>query len=234
VAAASGIRMAFQPIVDLGSGQAVGHEALARFEDCTCPAGWFQLAHQVGLGVEMEMLALSRTLAALPIGADGFISINLSPMAILSSTLPEALALHRTGCQIVLELTEHTAVTDYQPLRDALRRLRDQGCLFAVDDLGSGFASLRHVLDLHPDMVKLDRSLVESIDTDPVRKKLAAALVEFSASFDCVVIAEGIERVEEQIACLDIGVQLGQGYLFGRPTFPRRSAADASGDVGPA
>jgi EAL domain-containing protein (putative c-di-GMP-specific phosphodiesterase class I) len=218
--AASGIRMALQPIVDLCTGQIVGHEALARFPDCASPLEWFQLAHQIELGVELEMLALRRALVAPPVSVDGFISINLSPVSMLSSLLVDALTEHRRHGHIVLELTEHEAVTDYEPLRQALGRIRAQGFLLAIDDLGSGFASLRHVLDLRPDMVKLDRSLVESIDNDPVRARLAATLVEFASSIDCDVIAEGIERVEEQLVCVDIGVRLGQGYLFGRPAFP--------------
>src|SRR5437879_1184795 len=151
------MQMAFQPIVDLASGKVVGNEALARFRDGKPPERWFETAHAADLGVDLEMLALSRALGALPLASGGFISINVSPATLLSPMLTFALKEGAATVQIVLELTEHTPIDDYAPLQCVLGRLRDLGILVAVDDLGSGFASLRHVLHLRPDIVTLDR-----------------------------------------------------------------------------
>ena len=217
VAAAAGMRMVFQPIVNLETGRVVGREALARFTDGRSPHVWIEAAHRRGLGIELELLALTRALEDVPPTSDGFVSLNLSPPVLLSPTLPGVLRERAATMQLVVELTEHTAIDDYPPLKEAIQGLRGMGVLVAVDDLGSGFASMRHVQRLRPDIVKLDRSLVAFIDRDAVQHDLAQNLVEFAASIDCDVIAEGIERTEEHQICSQIGIRLGQGYLFGRP-----------------
>lgn len=124
--------------------------------------------------------------------------------------------LRRTGRDVILEITEHAQVDDYVALRHALAQLGDD-VRFAVDDAGAGFASLRHILELSPTHVKLDRGLVSRIQADPARQALVAGLVHFAERVGLRLIAEGVETKAERRTLLRLGVRTGQGYLFGRP-----------------
>jgi EAL domain-containing protein (putative c-di-GMP-specific phosphodiesterase class I) len=150
---------------------------------------------------------------------DAYISVNLSPETLLWPGLPDAL---RTApvplSRMVVELTEHSAVEDYDALDGALRPLREVGLRIAVDDAGAGYASFRHILRLAPDLIKLDRSLISGIDGDPARRALAGAVVAFAREMGGVVVAEGVERSAELAVVLGLGVDAGQGYLLGRPS----------------
>ncbi len=117
----------------------------------------------------------------------------------------------------MLELTEHDEIEDYRALAAALAPLRERGVRVAVDDTGAGFASMRHVLALMPDLIKLDISLVRGIDTDVSRQALAAALTAFADSTGAEVVAEGIERQAELDVVRSLNVTYGQGYLLGVP-----------------
>jgi EAL domain-containing protein (putative c-di-GMP-specific phosphodiesterase class I) len=119
--------------------------------------------------------------------------------------------------RIVLELTEQIAVANYQHLSGLLADYRKQGVQLAIDDTGSGFASLSHILKLAPDLIKLDRALTTGIDFDPVRRALAKALHSFSSDTGASIIAEGIETAAEFVALQEIGIPYGQGYYLGRP-----------------
>jgi EAL domain-containing protein (putative c-di-GMP-specific phosphodiesterase class I) len=118
---------------------------------------------------------------------------------------------------VVLELTEHVGVDDYSALTEALAGLRRRGVRLAVDDAGSGFASLRHVLNLAPDVIKLDGELVGGLDRDPARRALAGALLAFGADIGAEVVAEGIETARECAVLRGLGFRLGQGHHLGRP-----------------
>ena len=119
--------------------------------------------------------------------------------------------------RITVELTEHTQVTDYHALNDITDQLRAAGILIAVDDAGAGYASLSHVLQLRPDIIKLDITLVRDIDTDPIRTALARALATFARETGAMLIAEGIETHAEHEKLRSLGVELGQGYYMARP-----------------
>jgi EAL domain-containing protein (putative c-di-GMP-specific phosphodiesterase class I) len=210
---AASMKIAYQPIVDLSTRQPVGHEALSRFADAA-PDVVYRNAHAVGLGIELELLAVNRAMAgALP---EGYTSVNLSPAALTSRSFLTALD-EIDGSRLVVELTEHVPVDDYDAIARAVAILRAQGGRLAVDDTGGGYASMRHVLALAPDVIKLDRSIIGGIDTDARRRHLAASLVRFAHETSAVLIAEGIERHEELQACIEVGVRFGQGYLLGRP-----------------
>ena len=206
----------FQPVVRMSDSAVVGAEALTRFADGSPPDRRFAEAARVGLGLDLELAALDRALrsaAALP--EDCWLAVNMSPAVALH---PEALT-RLTGSSprtIVLELTEHDPVDDYDELRAALDQVRPRVKL-SVDDAGAGYASLRHILALDPDFVKLDRTWVHSIDTDPSRQALVAGLCQFGARTGSAMIAEGIERPEERAQLTELGVDLGQGFLLGRP-----------------
>ena len=142
--------------------------------------------------------------------------VNLSPPALLGPALEDLL----TGApldRVVVEITEHHAVADYAPLLEVLAPWRARGLRVAVDDLGAGYASLRHVLMTRPDVVKVDMALVRGVDGDPVRQALLRAAVEVACSVDVAVVAEGVETEEEHAALRSVGVRQLQGYLLGHP-----------------
>ncbi|MGO4584090.1 EAL domain-containing protein [Arthrobacter sp. 2RAF6] len=213
---------AFQPIRSLETGSIIGAEALTRFpgSPSISPEMWFAEASAVGLDVELEILALETALAA----AKGLpptlsVSVNLSPRACLDERLPEILADSGISrARIVLEVTEHHHVVDYGPLAAALAPLRCRGLRIAVDDAGAGFASMRHVLLLKPDVIKLDREIIAGIDTDPGQRALGAAMVGFAKEIGADLVAEGIETEAELSAVVELGMTAGQGYLLGRPS----------------
>lgn len=220
VLAGSGPEMVFQPIFDLTSNTVVGHEALARFRDepARGPDVWFSEAASVGLGVELEIRAARNASGSFHLVPDDtFVAINVSPAVILSGL--------RTHCspatpwdRLVFEMTEHVFVEDYQAIKRAFDPIRALGAKLAVDDAGAGYASLRHIVQLSPDIIKLDISLVSLIDRDVTRQALAIALVAFSESTETKLLAEGIETDAELNVLLELGVKWGQGYLLGRPS----------------
>ena len=219
VLAAGGPRMVFQPVVDLRTERVVGYEALARFdnEPARGPDQWFIEADSVGLGVDLEVQAVRAALTHLPQLTTGeFLAVNVSPATALAD-LQTQLGAHTPWDRVVLELTEHVLIEDYASIQHALQSLRDAGASLSVDDTGAGFASLRHILNLVPDYVKLDISLCRGVDHDPARRALASALVTFTQDTNAVIIAEGIETPEERATLLNLGVSHGQGYLLGRP-----------------
>lgn len=209
-------RPVFQGVVDVESGTILGYEALTRFDDGTPPDQMFALARDCGLGQRLEAATIRAALsAAQPLPANRFIDINVSPGLVLGRDLLRGL-LRRWGFGVVLEITEHEPVLDYVAFRAALAELGENVRL-AIDDAGAGYASLRHIWELRPTYVKLDRELVQSIDADPVRQALIAGIVHFAERSGVVLVAEGVETVAEREALLELGVRAAQGYLFGRP-----------------
>jgi EAL domain-containing protein (putative c-di-GMP-specific phosphodiesterase class I)/DNA-binding response OmpR family regulator len=213
------LTMVFQPIADLVTGDVVGAEALARFatEPYRPPNEWFAAAADVGRGVELELAAVTAALEVLDqFPADAFLAVNASPATVIRSELASLLARY-PGERLVVELTEHTRVDDYNTLLDALDRLREGGVRIAVDDTGAGYAGFQHLLRLRPDIIKLDTTLTRGIDADPVRRSLAAALATFAAEIQATIIAEGIEISGELTTLQRIGIPWGQGYHLARP-----------------
>ncbi|SMC68226.1 EAL domain-containing protein [Rhizobium sp. RU36D] len=210
----------YQPIMRLDGMTRAGCEALSRFSGPPQqgPDRWFADAATVGMRLAMEIAAVRKALEGYkPLWGDGaYLALNLSPQTVIESDLAEVFAGYPLE-RIVLELTEHEQVEDYEPLMKALAGLRSKGLRIAVDDAGSGYASLRHVLSIRPDIIKLDVSLTRSIDMDPVRQALAAAIVSFGGHVSCQIVAEGIETEQELLTLQGLGVRLGQGYLLARP-----------------
>jgi PAS domain S-box-containing protein len=221
---------AFQPIHRLVTGKIVGVEALTRFvsDDGANAEYWFNEAAAVGLAAELEIAALQTALVTaqeLPSGI--YVALNISPATCLDPRLPGIL---ESSCvpldRIILELTERLEVSEYGPLISALAPLRQLGLRVAVDDAGSGFASMRHVLHIRPDIIKLDRSLISGIDDDLGQRALGAALAAFARQIGATLVAEGIETQAELTAVTALGLTAGQGYFFGRPSVhPREWAA---------
>jgi PAS domain S-box-containing protein len=206
----------YQPIVDLSTGSAVGYEALTRFTDGCRPDLMFATALECGLGIKLE----TATLAAALDGARGlpprtWLSLNVSPPLLADvETLGATLGLRARP--LVLEITEHETIEAYGPLREAVLRLGPDVRL-AVDDAGAGVANFHHLVELRPDFVKIDVSLVRGVDTDLSRQAVVAGILHFAAAAHCQVIAEGIETEAEMAMLTELGVALGQGYLLGRP-----------------
>jgi PAS domain S-box-containing protein len=213
---------AFQPIRCLGTGAVIGAEALTRFVGSPVRSAdlWFTDAASVDRGLELEFLAMETALlAATQLPRHLYVSINLSPRACLDPRLNDILQRSdMLPARIVLELTERFAVADYKPLVRAMDRLRESGVRIAVDDAGAGFASMRHILQLKPDLIKLDRSIISGIDADPGRRALGGAMVSFAAELGAILVAEGIETETELSTVTELGMNAGQGYLLGRPS----------------
>jgi EAL domain-containing protein (putative c-di-GMP-specific phosphodiesterase class I) len=212
------LQIALQPIIDLSTGNLLGVEALSRF-----PAGQgppdevFAAAHAVGLGNELEELATRAALRLLPLlGPEQYLAINLTPSVaihLVKVAISAGLPLDR----LVLEITEHAAVENYTVLRDALSEGRRQGLRLAIDDAGAGYASLHHVVELHPDIIKIDRSLIEGLSEDPARRSVVKAFVAVAGDLEAVVVAEGVENAPDLSCAKDLGVDAAQGYLLARP-----------------
>ncbi|SDO07323.1 EAL domain-containing protein [Geodermatophilus sp. DSM 45219] len=220
VVAEGGPVVLLQPVVDLATGTRVGAEALSRF-----PAGWgrtpdvvFAEAHSVGMGHALELQALERAAEHLD-RVGGYVAMNVSPATLLTPACGELLRrlpLHR----VVLELTEHDAVEDYDRLSAALAPVRAAGLRLAIDDVGAGFSSLRHIVVTAPDVIKLDRSIVTGLAADRVLATLVGSLVSFAHGCGAHVVAEGVETAEDATALRALGVDHGQGWYFGRPGPP--------------
>ncbi len=220
------IDIVVQPIVDLAGGQTVSCEALARIRGPLVepPDWWFATAHRAGLGVELETAALRRALLAFahvpaPLG----MSVNVGHDLLLHPGFP-ALFDGVDLSRLTIELTEHDEVRDYASVIDAMTAMRERGARLSVDDTGSGYSGLTHLLRLRPDVIKLDRELVTGIHADPAKRALAAALVRFARELGAPVVAEGVEEQGEADCLVELGVDYAQGFLFARPMPPQRLA----------
>jgi EAL domain-containing protein (putative c-di-GMP-specific phosphodiesterase class I) len=208
-------RTVFQPVVSLRDGAVIGTEALTRFdlEEGEAPDRWFADAERSGLRAELELCAARsawQQAAALP----GRLFLNFSATTLTSPQFAAFLA-DTDPRRLVVEVSEHERIADYAGVAAMLRPLRAQGLAVAVDDAGAGFASLRHVVLLAPDVIKIDLSLVRGVDRDPARRALVTALATFAEQTGADVVAEGVETAAEHAALRDAGVGFGQGFLVG-------------------
>jgi EAL domain-containing protein (putative c-di-GMP-specific phosphodiesterase class I) len=217
IVAAGGPAVVLQPIVDLATGQRVGAEALSRFpiEWGKAPDVCFEEAHSIGAGDRLELLALRRAAGYLD-EVTGYVAMNVSPGTLLTPECTELLREFDLG-RVLLELSEHDKVADYAELMTVLDPLRAAGMRLAIDDVGAGFSSLRHIILTAPDVIKLDRSIVDGVSSDPVLRSLVGSLVDFAGGCDARVVAEGIETAADGDILCALGVDYGQGWYYGRP-----------------
>lgn len=213
-----GFSIVYQPVIDLTTETMVSVEALARFGDGTVsPDRWLAKAATVGLDTKLELEVIRTALSSLDSLPEPVrLAVNASPGALLAPDLTRLCAGHDCS-RLVLELTEHVPVDDYEAVTSAFNELRHLGAQLAVDDTGAGYASFRHLLGLDPSIVKLDMSLTRGIDQDSARRALAAALVSFTRDTDRILVAEGVETASELEALRELGVTFVQGYYLGRP-----------------
>lgn len=219
VVAGERVTTVVQPIVDLRTRELIAVEALSRFPDSTGrpPDHWFRMAHRIGLGEALELLAIRRALAlvdALPYGVR--MAVNVSAETVLHPDFAAVMAAVPPD-RLTVELTEHSPVADYDAVLAVLAPLRAAGARLSVDDTGTGYSGLAHIMRLLPEVIKLDRELTTGVHADPVRQALTTALVSFAERIGARVVAEGIEVEQEADVLRDLGVGFGQGYLLGRP-----------------
>lgn len=221
VLAEDGPDVVFQPVRDLATMHVVGYEALSRFGGEELPDTWFARAATAGLGVDLEVAAVGNALARLDdVAAGRYVAVNVSAEALCSDSLLDVLRRRGDGpdlSRVVLELTEQTGVPDYDLLRARVAWLRGHGARVAVDDAGTGHAGLQRIVEIAPDMIKLDRSLVRTVACDQARQAMVQALVWYARRTGTSLVAEGVEDEEELAVLRDLGVLLGQGYRLGRP-----------------
>jgi EAL domain-containing protein (putative c-di-GMP-specific phosphodiesterase class I) len=211
--------MVFQPIANLRDRTVVGFEALARFnaEPAQAPDVWFATAERGGLRVPLELAAVEAAIVHLPLLPPGvFLSVNVSPDTAVSADLEAALD-GAAPERMVVEITEHAPIDDYDAVTPGLQRLRARGIRLAIDDAGAGFASLRHILRLAPDFIKTDMTLTRNITSSRAERALTSALIAFAGETGARIIAEGIESDAELSSLAALGVRYGQGYHLGRP-----------------
>jgi PAS domain S-box-containing protein len=183
----------FQPVFDIRTREIVGYEALTRFDDGTRPDLVFAEAHRAGLGTRLEAACIRAAIAESEGRIGGaWLSVNASPELTLDGSLAAVLGV---GHELVLEVTEHVEISDYLALRDAIDAI--EGLRVAVDDAGAGYASLRHILELRPDFVKLDIALIRGIESDPARQAMVASMRHFAEATGTTLLAEGIETDAE-------------------------------------
>lgn len=214
-----GLSIHLQPIVDLNAMRVCGYEALSRFASSPAmpPDRWFRDAASVGRGTAMELYAIEQALAHLSIlPSDAYLSVNASPQTLVTGRLLDLIEGFDAQ-QLVLEITEHEAVSDFASFGEQMDRLRRRGVRIAVDDAGAGYAGLSRIAQISPDILKLDRSLVCAIDQHEARAAITRAMVGYVTESKAVLVAEGIETAAEMDRLLELGVQLGQGYHLCRP-----------------
>ncbi len=220
LASAAPITPVFQPLVELSTGRLIGFEALSRFntEPRRAPDAWFDQAARCGRGLALEMAAIKAALSAPNRPRGTYLSLNFSPSALASSKIMSVLP--RNMSDIVVEVTEHELASQDGGLEEGLAKMRARGARIAVDDAGAGYAGLNQVMRVQPDVIKLDRSLIEGVHTDSAKSALVEFFVLFARRVGASVCTEGIETIDELRCLINLGVTYGQGYLLGRPTEP--------------
>lgn len=217
----------YQALIDTASNKIVGYEALTRFTDGTPPEVRFAEAHSVGLGEKLELAAISAALTGAELLPSYlWLNINASPSLVMDGGHLQRL-LDRCTREVVLEVTEHAEITDYQAFREAVQGLGPRVRL-AVDDAGAGYSGLRHIVELRPWFVKLDREVISGVDHDEARQAMVAGMHHFARTTGCWLIAEGVETKAELERLKSLDIRYIQGYLFGQPVAAQKLVEDSS------
>lgn len=211
----------YHPIVIAGDEKIFGYEALARgtLRSLRRPEVMFEAAAEAGLIWELSRLCRERAVEGMKelLHNGELLFLNVDPHDFADPAFDEREMGVANPRQVVIEITERTAIKDYPHFRERLRRFRDLGYRFAVDDAGSGYAGLGSIANLEPDFIKLDISLINGIDSNFIKQDLVGTLVRFANDQNAMVIAEGVERAEEYEAVKALGVHLVQGFLLHPP-----------------
>ena len=218
------LEIIYQPAIRLDARRVEFFEALTRFVGprCEAPDFWFAAAAEAGLESDLEILAIRCALdgfCALPSGAA--LSVNISPNTVLNSDFLELLESSPLD-RLVLEITEKKPVQSYEAIVETLEPFRNRGLKIAVDDAGAGYSSFRHILDIRPDIIKLDMSICRGIHQDHMRRALTSALISFARQIGCELVAEGVETLSELKTLRALGMTIVQGHILARPMKPNR------------
>ena len=210
----------FQPIADLERAVVAGYEALARLpvRAGLPPDVCLQAANRFGLRLELEgLLAKGALEARRALPANNFLCVNVSPSFLVSAGGEQLFAAQRDLSRVVVEITEDQSIADYESIRSRMAAIRAKGGIVAIDDAGAGYASLKHILELRPGFIKLDRNFVSHCDTDRAKATLIETMGVAANRMDAWIIAEGVETAGELAELVRLGVPLAQGYYLGRP-----------------
>lgn len=232
-----GLHSLFQPIVSLSQQRIIGYEALSRGPSNSplhSPLTLFAVARQAGRLSDLEIACRESACRRFSDRQlQGKLFLNVSPESLLEPSHPPGRTLELlqsfgiAPSRVVIELTEQTPTDDFQLLFNALHHYRAMGFSIALDDLGAGYSSLRLWSELRPDYVKIDRHFIDGIHLDPLKREFVGSILQIARTAKAQVIAEGIELQEELLTLRDMGVDLLQGYLLGRPLEqPARGALD--------
>lgn len=227
------ISVTYQPILDVSNHRTAGWEILARFADGgpVGPDRWFATAYAQDLGIDLEAAVLREAMSGYRLRSPGtFMTMNVTPAA-LGDPLIEALIADQAPLNgLVIELTEHLVPPVAGRWQQACARLRALGALVAIDDVGTGYAEISQILELRPQIIKVDRGVIAAIENDPARQALLRFLGDFGDQLDAWLLAEGVETAAQLRIMEELGVPLAQGWLVGAPArTPRPCAAQLTG-----
>jgi EAL domain-containing protein (putative c-di-GMP-specific phosphodiesterase class I) len=220
------VQPVYQPVVDLLETRVIGYEALTRVspDAFAGPDQLFKAAYDNDSVWKLERLCRERAIrGAKGLSEDHLLFLNMEPDSIHDPTLRSEATFTLLGesglkaSQVVLEMTEHSAVRDFTALRQLLSYLQFHGFRLAVDDVGSGYSGLKSIAEIKPDFIKIDMALIRDIHQHPIKQDLTGTIARFSTSSGITLIAEGVETVDELRCLQTIGVRYAQGYLFARP-----------------
>ncbi|MFD0958347.1 EAL domain-containing protein [Paenibacillus chungangensis] len=217
----------YQPIVSLSGGLIFGYEALTRLKDSKWfdgPLPLFQFADTEGQLYALERIARERAIS----GCFGlahkqklFINVNAhimeSPEFLPGQTKSLLEEQQLDPKHVVFEITERSAITDFNAFKRAMDHYRNQGYQIAIDDVGAGYSSLQSIVELRPDYLKVDRSIIHNVNADEMKRHVLYTLQDIASKMGVSIIAEGIEQEAELELLREVGVAYAQGYLLGRP-----------------
>ncbi len=232
ILAQGAVYAAYQPIRRLKDGSLFAHEALARGPEgpLHSPAQLFQAAAAEGLLFALELACRTAALERKP---PGVLCLNVDPLTLQDPAFTRGMtaqvlaALGVSPREVIFEITERIAITDYDLFRRTLGHYRSQGYRIALDDVGAGYSNLRLVAEAGPEFLKIDQGLVRGCARAKARRAAVSALARMAEECDAVAIVEGIETAEDLRVLVDLGVPLGQGFLLGHPA-PHREPAGAA------
>lgn len=223
----------YEPIVEVSSRTVFGYEALARGPERSrfhSPAALFSAAQEYGLLFELDCACRESGLRGavdFPSGTKLFLNIlptTIHDPSFREDRLIETLEKRKLRpCDIVFEISEQESIRSFGAFREMRDQYRRLGFQFALDDTGAGYAGLEELVEIEPDYIKIDRSMVSGVDQDPARQDVLAAVLQLAEKMGAQVIGEGLDRLEELEMLGRLGIRFGQGWLFGHPT-PLRAA----------
>jgi EAL domain-containing protein (putative c-di-GMP-specific phosphodiesterase class I)/ActR/RegA family two-component response regulator len=217
------MRIVFQPVVEWRDHRVFAYEALLRSHEPTLPTPelLFEAAERAGRLAEISRIVRSATVEAAEHSDAEYTFVNIHPRDLLDDELYDRhTPLGRVASRVALEITERARLDEVRDLGPRIQSLRELGFKIAVDDLGAGYSGLTSFARLEPEIVKIDMSLVRDIEREPMQSKLVSSLAALCKDTNRLVVAEGVETLDERDALIACGCDLLQGYLFARPGPP--------------